>query len=433
MYDLVNNTFYENSGAGSFTFGESIPSPNYPQEIQNVTGLQNINVCGKNLFDENYENISSTLIYKPFYVGNGTFTLSTTTPLNTGNNANLFFLSGNVSTGASTSSNGVYINNSRQVQSVNGYVTIAYRNLQSVDPTDYNTQLEKGSTATTYEPYTGNTYEVNLGKNLISSVAKSGNRLFFNGGSDAGTGTVKAGTYTISYTSQNTIATYMKNTDGTQTNLGTGKTITFTSNKDFDLWLYRSGITVEEVSNVQLEKGSQATSYSPYFTPIELNKIGTYQDRIYKDNGKWYVEKQIGKVILDGTENWVKSGSTAVDRFLLDFTDAKGFSQGYANYFIVVTSIDTTVGNFIFNNATQIVINYSTYGTTTKDQFKTWLSTHNTQVNYILVTPTYTEITNTELINQLESIKSQDGTTNISITSENLPMIINASALKDEE
>ena len=35
---------------------------------------------------------------------------------------------------------------------------------------------------------------------------------------------------------------------------------------------------------------------------IELNKIGTYQDYIYKNNGKWYKKENIGIKILNGTE-----------------------------------------------------------------------------------------------------------------------------------
>ena len=37
---------------------------------------------------------------------------------------------------------------------------------------------------------------------------------------------------------------------------------------------------------------------------IELCKIGDYQDSIVKDNGKWYLNKQIGKVVLNGSESW---------------------------------------------------------------------------------------------------------------------------------
>ena len=40
LYDLVNNVFYTNQGTGDFTYGSvaSIPNPDYPQPINNLTG-----------------------------------------------------------------------------------------------------------------------------------------------------------------------------------------------------------------------------------------------------------------------------------------------------------------------------------------------------------------------------------------------------------
>ena len=96
-----------------------------------------------------------------------------------------------------------------------------------------------------------------------------------------------------------------------------------------------------EVDSIQLELGASATSYesfcggtqspSPSYPqdinvvtgtqtidingtsyPISLGniwlaKIGTYQDRIYTDGTDWFIEKKVGKVVLDGTENWSDS------------------------------------------------------------------------------------------------------------------------------
>lgn len=61
-----------------------------------------------------------------------------------------------------------------------------------------------------------------------------------------------------------------------------------------------------------------------------------------------------------------------------------------------------------------------------------WLKTHNTLVYYILATPVITEITDTTLINQLNNLKnafSYNNQTNISQTNNNLPFVISASAL----
>ena len=108
--------------------------------------------AGKNKWNEDYTGISATITYKAIYVGDGTFTCSTTCPLS-GQAANVFFLAGNVSSGAASATNGVS-NNAPITQTSNGgYVTIAYRNDFGLNPEDYNTMIESGSLATQYEPY----------------------------------------------------------------------------------------------------------------------------------------------------------------------------------------------------------------------------------------------------------------------------------------
>ena len=119
-------------------------NPVMPQETGKRTG---------NLWDEEYPNISETVRYIPLYVGNGSFTLSTTTPYDK-DLANLFLLSGNVSTGVSTPENGVWLNHNITAQSVDGYLTIAYRHFKNTtSPAECKTMLNSGSTALPYEPY----------------------------------------------------------------------------------------------------------------------------------------------------------------------------------------------------------------------------------------------------------------------------------------
>ena len=112
--------------------------------------------CGErteNLWGENYTGISEALKYVPIFVGDGTFTLSTDTP-NWNGNAPLFLLSGSVTSGASTPINGVYDGVRRTMDSSNGYVTIAFRQLSDLsDPITHKTMLNSGSTALPYEPY----------------------------------------------------------------------------------------------------------------------------------------------------------------------------------------------------------------------------------------------------------------------------------------
>lgn len=109
----------------------------------------------ENLWNEDYTDISSTAIYIPLNVGEGNFTLSTTFQA-VNDVTDIFLLSGNVTSGISSSDNGAYAGKNVTKASIDGYVTIAYRNYAR--PTTGSiqtcqTMLNSGSTAQTYEPY----------------------------------------------------------------------------------------------------------------------------------------------------------------------------------------------------------------------------------------------------------------------------------------
>ena len=303
-----------------------------------------------------------------------------------------------------------------------------------------------GSGVFTYGSVIGNTYEVNLGKNLFDKAnITTGKRLYYWQGEVS---LIDDANYCVSdYINVNANSTYTINLimsaytrmiffDNNKSPLSVNETnATFTTPNNTAY--VRLSVPLNQLDTTQLEKGSQATSHSPYFTPIELNKIGDYQDRIYKDNGKWYLHKETGKVVLNGSESCGVDSSGYVVGFkindIVKVLNVLTVLDGYSDRYIAgsLTTARNTSNNYgVYDNGTyNLWLNAQNM---TINDFKTWLSTHNTEILYPLATPTTIEITNTELINQLESIKSQDGTTNISITSENLPMIINASALKGD-
>lgn len=147
--------------------GSGTPSPDNVRPISGFSAL-NVTRTGVNLFDGVYPSIANTIKYLPVKVGDGDFTLSTDMPLASGA-ANLFFLAGNVNTGAGTASR-VVTGEPKTVTSSGGYVTIAYRNYNSVNPENYNTMLCKG-TSTTYIPYNGQSVTVNFGQTVYGGVA----------------------------------------------------------------------------------------------------------------------------------------------------------------------------------------------------------------------------------------------------------------------
>lgn len=275
---------------------------------------------------------------------------------------------------------------------------------------------------------------------------------------------LKAGTYTISAFNENSYNDSLfdlrisgKNGDGikVRTFLNvTNSSTTFTLSEDLEEGCLQirasNGDTLTNfIIKPQLEKSTQATSYEPYqeqsyvfyLEDLELCKIGDYQDYIYKSNNTWYKYKAIGKVVLDGSETWYKSNTTSIDRFIMDLLlPSTVINKNYllSSHFTVLNNPNEYKVGTIFNGTrsgnSAIFVDFSTYNTTKLQQFKDWLSTHNTILYYVLATPTTAEITDLDLIEQLNSLEnaiSYNNTTNIFTEYEegNISLIISASAL----
>lgn len=315
----------------------------------------------------------------------------------------------------------------------------------------YDIQLELGNLATTFEPYQGQSQEINLGKNLFDTDQAVTRFENFGGTpmNDWGTyqdgivtivksngahGTcafagskptlVEGETYTLSATVRlsGTNATnririgtvpnspYM-DVSGKDVWLNVTKTFTATASdvadSRIDIQAYNTG-NIVEIKDIQLELGSTATTYAPYFTPIELCKIGTYQDKIYLDSGKWYIEKQVGKVVLDGTENWQTPGTyycslAKTEAKLTGLSIPSGTPLMMSNNFTCGVNDygQDKIGRFGAGNS---YLNFNYDNTNNTTTFKTWLTSNNTVVYAPLATPTTTEITDATLLAQLNAI-----------------------------
>ena len=174
-----------------------------------------------------------------------------------------------------------------------------------------------------------------------------------------------------------------------------------------------SGATINNVKiYCQVEKGTKSSSYSQYGkTPIELCKIGTYQDYIYKENGNWYKHAEIGKVVFNGSESWQQSAS-GIYRIASVYPNDVALRTeppfAYCNYY-KYAYYSENITTLIKNN--EMSWNGSKYpvfrndSCTSLSKFITWLEEHNTIVYYILAESTDTQITDTTLINQLNSLE----------------------------
>lgn len=184
----------------------------------------------------------------------------------------------------------------------------------------------------------------------------------------------------------------------------TSKTAKYIICKFYNTWAGELYSYDELVSSIQIEKGPTATNYKPYTEQVvnidlkgnELCSLpnGTKDELIVKD-GRAKIVKRIGKVILDGSENWymIDGGvTTPIYKYFVNNDDkttniAKNSSLLMCNYFeqkniwgednigINYEGTDTTKSIRIRTNITTV------------DEFKAWLSTHNVIVQYELAEP----------------------------------------------
>lgn len=444
--------------------GTPSPNPDYPQNVNVVTGIQSINVVGKNLFSSEIEQgvldsstgqpgSSTTRIRTKDYINvnpNTTYTLSIAE-----SNMQIFIYN--------YKNNETYINRTPSNWANLSYTFTTGENVEKIKiifqkvgsatiiPSEIsNIQLEQRSTATTYEPYKSTTYTIDLGTielckigNYQDTLQKSSGKNLFdkdsvaNGALD-GDGSIITSDYkTSNYIKVEPNTEYHKNYSGSARfkyynnnkqplsniyndidNASAEQSFTIPSNA----YYIRFSIEPSYLNTLIIEKGSSYTSYEPY------GKV-------------WYKKANIGKVVLDGSndENWT-SGETNISGYLrfnctinnIPNIDASLVGNNLSDKFIAVSRGDTWLNHDGIANGQNFL---QIYSDETKEmsvaEFRTWLSSNNVIAYYQLATPTYEIITDSSLINQLESIKSKNDVTNITISG-NLPMIINASALEKE-
>ena len=206
----------------------------------------------------------------------------------------------------------------------------------------------------------------------------------------------------------------------------------------------------ETLESIMIKYDSSASTYEPYQgntynidlpEGMELCKIGNYQDYFYKDSGKWYLHKEIGKVVLNGSESGWHTSSLSVEGYKSYYVDssvrinqdALGSKCNYFEYKTYNEWQNLLKATFIENTYQAIGIRVVETLAPTLADFKTWLSTHNTIAYFVLATPTNTEVEYQPLIdqlNELEKAMSKDGQTNISQVNNDLPFFMIVSALK---
>lgn len=309
------------------------PNPDYPQDVDVVTGGQTIEVTGKNKINGSYSEISQTARCTAEASGNG-FKITST-----------------------TSSGAVY-------------VTIPIPNIASL-----------------------------LGQTVTVSYVATGNGIrarFF----------------------------YLNTTGGATGSIGNSETVTLPnslgSNAGIGVVFYTSNNSSATYNDIQLEIGSTATAYELYQShsytiglgSLELCKIGTYQDYIYKNGDDWYVHKETNRAAYSASDiQAANSYSNIVYAKSSKPTDSNAYGvYGQKEMFCNHATATGTTGTW---NSTQnigkILSGADTgqywYGFavgTTLAQMQAALD--GCEVYYILATPTDTQIIDGTLISQLNAI-----------------------------
>ena len=531
LIDSLDVQLEEGSTATSYEpycGGIPSPNPNYPQDVNTVSGDNEIVVCGKNLFPSNQvpQTINGITLTKN---NDGTYNLRGTATAQTIFRTNELLaniLLTNGETYTYSSSKQLPSGLTTRLETYDGttwkkditgkltnatqYRTVVFNDNDSnilrqsifiengitINVNNLGLMLEKGATATTYEPYTDKSYLINLpvenkyeNPTVIpittdSSYSASTNRIDDksfsitcikqNSDNKSWFSEIELDiskfkpntTYTLSkkhisigtqFTNQGALRTKINGAYGDTKN---ADSITFTTPSTLTslaVLFYgaynttMSGESTITFTDIQLEEGSKVNSFTPYgTTPIELNKIGTYQDYFYKENGKWYLHKETNKLVIDGSEGYDFSVDVNYyqnrNRYIVEKIDTEYSSAApmiSAVYNLASPSPGTDYSrydNVILmrwlntNQKTRLDMMSSTLGISNVSDFKAWLANNNLVCYYVLPTPTNTEITDTSLISQLNAIEkaiSYNNQTNINQTNNDLPFILNVEAFTD--
>lgn len=194
--------------------------------------------------------------------------------------------------------------------------------------------------------------------------------------------------------------------------------------------------TVQTVTGEQTititDGGSQSSSYTVDLGSIELCKIGTYQDYIYKNGDDWYIHKEIGSGVLSSSAtSWYRQGSAHPNGFTATLTDAWDGGSAVLTASVAKLSSHYTYnetawagGNGAFGITTTGVLWLTHTSDLSLADFKTWLSNNNVKLYAPLTSATNTKITDATLIAQLNAVNSAllyEGDSTITVTSSNLP------------
>jgi len=446
------------------TMQDGTPSPDNEVEVQNVTGDNYIVVSNKNKFDKNAVTNGYYLNENGGLTANANYCVSEFIPVIEGQS---YYLPTRGTTRTkfykkdkSAHSNTWDVGDGNRTFSVPTGVAYIRFSIAIAGSTAVNLntfQFEEGTTATDFIEHQGKKYRVDFGgKNKFNTsqrtitwksiVVEESSRKVVLKPTTSGGGYVRYvidniksnQAYTLSCESIEVINStidskgqlYIReyNSEGTMHYISVinanNLSRTFTTQSDtvqLALDFYSAYGTEDNYENmeiryigIQLEKGKNQTAFSPHVeNPIELCKIGTYQDYIYKSGNKWYKHKVVEKTKIDGSfTNYISvSNRTITTRFGICHLMSNASNPLLCNRFSYTSTIYAQdVQGCWWAGGTEEILYFSVPNSiaTTKQEFKDWLLDNNLSLYYPLTEPIEEEITNESLIAQLEELQRID-------------------------
>ena len=457
---IVDGETTDNETYESYTGGKPSPSPDYPQEIINLSGDVEYKVRGKNLFNKgNYIELNGTPNTSGTFTGGGANynivipcqpnTTYTIQKRNDGNTNRFAFCCSKTIPSDADSVQTQILNGTRNDTASEITITTAstakyliahyYRNAETALTKQQlldSIQIEEGNQATPYEPYISESFPLSLkSKNLFDKDNANVLNAYFaqekiitssSAGKTLYISCKPNTTYIISriagarfrvLTTETTPTLNVHGIDYQANDNTTSLTITTSNNANYLCVYYYSSSndtkTEQQIlDSIQIEEGSTATTYEPYYD-INLCNISDYKDRIYSQNGEFYLEKNTDKIILNGSELIDIFSVTGGKLFRCrDIAISVSDISPKSNYFIGVSNSSSRYDGTVYYNynasADHMVFDILTTKFTTVAEFKSWLSTHNTELQFAIPTPITTEITSSnypELYNALKEIQ----------------------------
>lgn len=206
--------------------------------------------------------------------------------------------------------------------------------------------------------------------------------------------------------------------------------ITFDCDVD-ELVILNEGVnTPVQLTDMQIEEGTQATSYEPYqeqkleiLSSVQLEKVGDVADRIICKDGVWGVEKNIKTYVFNGTEN-IKFWNGTIDQpNTCAFFCEQLFEDAYIDH-LKINAISNMFTSYI--NATELnhvdkegfSVNSTVYfrclksNANTVDEFKKYIK--NLYIKYQTNNPTFISLPHDQQV----KLRTFAGQTNIAFLTE---------------